>query len=76
MKDIEIKNIEVKEVAMQTKKTAYMCIWWHSGIPYFCAASEQKEQAERYAHDMLKTSDHVQIVKFEIEVPINNNKIS
>jgi hypothetical protein len=74
MKDIEIKNIEVKPIAMQTKKTAYMCVFWHSGVPYFSGASEQKDFAERYAHDMLKSSDHVEILKFEIEIPFNQNK--
>lgn len=74
MEDIEIKNVEVKQIAMQTKRNAYMCVWWHSGTPYFSGASEQRDYAERYAHDMLKHSDHVEILKFDIEVPITQNK--
>ena len=74
MKDIEIKNVEVKPIAMQTKKTAYICVWWHSGTPYFSGASEQKDFAEKYAHNMLENSDYVEILKFEIEVPIKQNK--
>lgn len=69
MKDIEIKNVEVKQVAMQTKRTVYVAVWWNSGVPYFGVISETKDIAERYAHDMAKHSDHVEILKFEVQVP-------
>lgn len=74
MADIEIKNIEVKQVARETKKTAYMCVWWTNGCPYFSGASEDKTYAERYANDMSKHSDHVEILKFDIEVPYKQTK--
>lgn len=69
MEDIEVKNIEVKQVARVTKKTAYMCVWWQSGQPYFSCPGEDRSYAERYASDMAKHADHIDILKFEINVP-------
>jgi hypothetical protein len=68
--DIEIKKVEVKEVAMSTKKTIYVCACWNThAILSFNTPSESKEMQENYALQMSKYSEHTCIYKFDIDIP-------
>ena len=70
MKDIEIKSVEVKEIAVPKKKTLYVCVYWNSnGIIFANSPSEQKEYQENYAISMSKYAEHTEIYKFEIDIP-------
>jgi hypothetical protein len=69
-KDIEIKNVEAKEVAINTKRTLYVCVYWNSnGIITCNTPSEQKEYQENYALSMSKYAEHTCIYKFDIDIP-------
>jgi hypothetical protein len=68
--DIEIKNVEAKEVAINTKKTLYVCVYWNpNGIITCNTPSEQKEYQENYALSMSKYAEHTCIYKFDIDIP-------
>lgn len=74
-KDIEIKKIEVTEVAMSTKRTVYMCCFFSSNGYYQCnVPSEQKNVQENYAVSMSKHFEYTVIYKFEIDLPNFKNK--
>ena len=73
--DIEIKNLELNEVAISTKKTLYMCVYWNSnGIMFSNTPSEEKKYQENYAIAMSKHAEHTCIYKFEIDMPNLKNK--
>ena len=68
--EVEIKKVEPKEVAINTKKTLYVCICWNSnGIMFSNTPSEQKEYQETYALSMSKYAEHTCIYKFDIDIP-------
>jgi hypothetical protein len=69
-KDIEIKKVEAKEVAMSTKRTFYMCAYWNThGILTFNTPSCEKRYAEEYALSMRKYAQHTAIYSFDIDIP-------
>lgn len=73
--DIEIKNVEIKEVAIPNKRTLYMCVYWNSnGIMCSNTPSEEKKYQEDYALSMSKYASHTCIYKFDIDVPNFKNK--
>ena len=73
--DIEIKSVDATEVAISTKKTLYVCVYWHSnGVMFTNAPSEDKRYQETYALSMSKNAEHTCIYKFDIDVPNFKNK--
>lgn len=76
MKDIEIKSVEAKEIAIPTKMTLYCCVYFNAqGIMFANSPTEDKQYQENYAFGMSKHSDNVAIYKFEIDTPnIGGNK--
>jgi hypothetical protein len=69
--DIEIKKVQVKEVAVSTKRTLYVCICCYgNGIFHASSPTESKRDAENYAFSMSKHAQTA-IYSFEVDVPIN-----
>lgn len=74
-KDIEIKEIPLTNIAIPTKKTLYICVYWNSnGILFSNTPSDEKKYQEDYALAMSKHAEHTCIYKFDIDVPNFKNK--
>ena len=69
MKDIEIKYVQVVEVAIPNKITLYLCIYWNHGMVFSNGPSRDKESIENYAFSMRSHGHECQILKFEVDVP-------
>lgn len=68
--DIEIKKVEVKQIAISTKKTFYICICWNAnGVMFANGPSEDKRYQEQYALSMSKNTEHTCIYSFDIDIP-------
>lgn len=68
--EIEIKNTKASEITIPTKKTLYVCVYWHSnGAMFMNTPSEEKKYQEDYALSMSKYAEHTCIYKFDIDVP-------
>lgn len=68
--EIEIKKVDAREVAILTKKTLYVCVYWSSnGFMQANTPSEEKKWQEQYALSMSKHAEHTCIYKFDIDVP-------
>lgn len=69
-KDIEIKNIDITNIVIPTKKTLYLCVCWCSNGTIFtnCPSEEKKYQVD-YALSMSKYAEHTCIYKFDIDIP-------
>ena len=75
MKDIEIKSVEATEVAIPSKVTLYLCIYWQHGMVFSNGPSRDKQSIENYAFGMRSHGHDCQIYKFEIDTPkIGDNK--
>ena len=75
MKDIEIKSVEAIEVAIPSKVTLYLCIYWQHGMVFSNGPSRDKQSIENYAFGMRSHGHDCQIYKFEIDTPkIGGNK--
>lgn len=73
--DIEIKNVKLNEVAIPTKRTLYMCVYWNEhGVMASNTPTEEKRWQEQYALKMSPYAAHTSIYKFEIDVPNFKNK--
>jgi len=73
--DIEIKNLKLNEVAISSKRTLYMCVYWNEhGIMFTNTPTIEKKYQEDYALSMSKYAAHTSIYKFEIDVPNFKNK--
>jgi hypothetical protein len=71
-KDIEIKKVDAKEVAISTKKTLYTCIYWNNGVMFSNMPTDDKRQQEQYAFSMSNHAQHTCIYSFEIDIPFYN----
>ena len=74
--EIEIKKVNATEVAIPTKKTLYVCVYWsRDGFMQANTPSEEKRWQEEYALSMSKYAEFTSIYKFDIDVPNfkNNN---
>ena len=75
MKEIEIKSVEAKEIALPSKITLYCCVYFNEhGIMFANSPTQDKQYQENYAYSMCKHSDNVVIYKFEIDSPKGGNK--
>lgn len=69
-KYIEIKTVSATEVAIPTKKTLYVCVYWGSnGLMFANMPTDEKKYQEQYALSMSKSAEHTCIYKFDIDVP-------
>jgi hypothetical protein len=70
LKDIEIKRVEAKEVAISTKKTLNTCIWWNTnGVMFANDPAEDKRYQENYTIGMSNHAERICLYSFDIEVP-------
>ena len=75
MKDIEIKSVEAKEIALSSKITLYCCVYFNNhGIIFANSPTQDKQYQENYAYRMSEYNDTVAIYKFEIDSPKRSNK--
>jgi len=75
MKDIEIKSVEAKQIALPSKITLYCCVCFNEhGIMFANSPTQDKQYQESYAFSMGKHSDNVAIYKFAIDSPKGGNK--
>lgn len=72
MKDIEITEVKMTEVARDTHRTYYMPVYWSNGYEYFGYATPNKIDAERAFVNY--TYDEMRILKFTLELPTFNTK--
>lgn len=70
MKDIEIKSVEAKEIALPSKITLYCCVYFNDhGIMFANSPTQDKQYQENYAYSMGKHAGTISIYKFEIDAP-------
>ena len=68
--DINIKKVNVKEVAKTKKITLYTCVYWlNNGTMFSNMPSENKRYQEEYAFSMSKNGGYSCIYSFEVETP-------
>ena len=69
MKDIEIKSVQAVEVAIPSKVTLYLCIYWNHGMVFSNGPSRDKQYIENYAFGMRSHGHDCQIYKFDVDTP-------
>jgi hypothetical protein len=72
MKDIEITEVKVTEVARDTHRTYYMPVYWLNGYECFGIPTPNKIDAERQFLNC--THDEMRILKFTLELPTLNTE--